>query len=1159
EGEKIKEEILLYLSVKGRLSHLFHVAKRGTPSEIREALQRERSYTFSDAPDQVLSHLLFESGTSYLVKKEQVLALKRVRETEGSVLLELPTGGGKTFWLTPVLQYLQGRKSLLFAIWPFPLFPTSTQRVGKQSEELFYRGYRIFHFQRAMEMSKETLWAFYLMFAKAKEEGEQINSTREDHQGFELSFIERALGGGDKEELTLWKQSLQFLRLHAAPICDEFHDQVEPRRNLLNYPLGDAQFLDPRLVEVATEICRFLMIGDFSSLITIKSKKPYPLSPHLYKAHILPSLARQVDLLWKIDTAREKELLDFLQGGKKTPYLSRHPLASEIFFAQGFLTQELPKALEKRPQIDYGMKPSGKGGSGYAQPSRGNNALQTKSWFQNPYESLVKTILLRLHIRLTEEESRSFIDHLRKAALEERKRRGCSLETTEAAQFFQKTTTFSLFGYPKSKENIIFESLRQSDETIFRFVREIDALGIRYFVQSLTSDAQNFFSMYPRFIGCTASTANRGCAPVGTTPLLVQGAKERSEALIKEKCTEVIAVASDDPEAFLAFLLERFFRSTHMRALIDPAALLNGMENERVARQMGEYFAIWRRDIRGIIYYDEDNQQLFWSIQEKRAVPYEKTKHSPLHTVTFFDDTHTFGADIDLAEEAEAVLTYNAALSFERLRQASGRMRGLASKRQSFKIVCTSKTEEELLGHKPSDYEGRDVGSIALTRGRKPEEMLSIDHVLAQAKRVGEENLKPELLFSDLQKVKNTLRRLVLDFAFTSPDIDSSLRIIKEFRDLLVTEQNLKPTDFYGKEEIEISSTELLAAEKRRMIKRIEKSSLSTEKEKLCEKLEEITGEVDVTMIKAYRQGEKDAYETPLFNAEVEMVQTFDQERQQNVSQEQDASLLHQLKQQLCNSFTFPWQNKTIIPYWPWSEKLDPYDLDSWMRRDRVPTAFSGEGASSYLLGACMQMGKNKFLGYPPVPLYLLSELLFSSTPLLAELRDVSKAILGSNNFFPMLHPEYGKAASFIPFTEFQLPLSEVLLVLSSQGELSVLILTQKEADYWRGKIQEKRGEGSSRIVLYDIALSSVVSSHPDCPFPEEIIKGERFKEILVQLKFFKGDVQYKSELYPALESWIKRNGVRLARSAFFVLTKDPQGFIGSDLALLFKKLEASV
>lgn len=1159
EGEKIKEEILLYLSVKGRLSHLFHVAKRGTPSEIGEALQRERSYTFSDAPDQVLSHLLFESGTSYLVKKEQVLALDRVRKTEGSSLLELPTGGGKTFWLTPTLQYLQGRKSLLFAIWPLPLFPTSTQRVGKQSEELFYRGYRIFHFQRSMEMSKETLWAFYLMFAKAKEEGEQINSTREDHQGFELSFIERVLGGGDKEELTLWKKSLQFLRLHAVPICDEFHDQVEPRRNLLNYPLGGAQFLDPRLVEIATEICRFLIIDDFSSWITIKSKKPYPLSPHLYRAHILPSLARQVALLWKVDTAREKELLDFLQGGKKTPYLSRHPLASEIFFAQGFLMQELPKALEKRPQIDYGMKPSSKGGSGYAQPSRGNNALQTKSWFQNPYEALVKTILLRLHIRLTEEESHFFIDHLRKAALEERKRRGCSLETTEAAQFFQKITTFPLFGYPKSKENIIFESLCQSDEVIFRVVREIDAVGIRYFTQSLNSDAQNFFSMYPRFVGCTASTANRGCAPVGTTPLLVQGATERSEALIKEKCTEIIVVARDDPEAFLAFLLERFFKSIHMRALIDPAALLNGMENERVARQMGEYFEKWRHDIHGIIYYDEENQQLFWSIQEKRAVPYEKTKHSLLHTFTFFDDTHTFGADIDLAEGAEAVLTYNAALSFERLRQAAGRMRGLASKRQSFKIVCTNKTEEELLGPKLSGSEERDVGSMALTRGVKPEGMLSIDHILAQAKRVEEENLKPELLFSDLQKVKNTLRRLVLDVAFTSPDIDSSLRIIKEFRDLLVTEQNLKPTDFYGKEEIEISSKELLAAEKRRMIKRIEKSSLSTEKEKLCEKLEEISGESDGMMIKAYRQGEKDAYEMPLFDAEVEMIQTFDQERQQNISQEQDASLLHQLKQQLCNTFTFPWQNKTIIPYWPWSEKLDPYDLDSWMRRDRVPKAFSGEGASSYLLGACMQMGKNKFLGYPPVPLYPLSELLFSSTPLLAELRGVSKAILGSNNFFPMLHPEYGQVASFIPFAEFQLPFSEVLLVLSSQGELSVLILTQKEADYWRGKIQERRGEGSSRIVLYDIALSSIVSSHPDCPFPEEVVKGEPFKEILVQLKFFKGDAQYKRELYPALEGWIKRNGVRLTRSAFFVLTKDPQGFIGSDLALLFKKLEVSV
>ena len=153
-----------------------------------------------------------------------------------------------------------------------------------------------------------------------------------------------------------------------------------------------------------------------------------------------------------------------------------------------------------------------------------------------------------------------------------------------------------------------------------------------------------------------------------------------------------------------------------------------------------------------------------------------------------------------------------------------------------------------------------------------------------------------------------------------------------------------------------------------------------------------------------------------------------------------------------------------------------------------------------------------------------------------------------------MLHPEYGQATSFVPFAQFQHPLLEVLLVLSPKGELNVLLLTQKEADYWRGKIQEKRGAGPTCIALYDIALSSIVSSNIERPFPEEIVKGKPFQEILVQLKFFRGDAAYRKELYPALERWIQANGVSQIRPAFFSLTKDPKQFFGSDLELFCKK-----
>ncbi len=783
-----------------------------------------RAYKFNDLPEKGLRALLtFEEKAKTLLWTKQYGPLKRLI-IEGSPrhVCEMIMGLRKTDVVMPIANQIRANGAVLVInIRPQAIFKSALAKSPVRNYQIFSQETNTIPLTRS-GWTLERLEALYIKLQQVCSSREVWDGVKEELQSLELTFIEEVLDIQEvfasaekkewKERICLYKLILGYIRTKGKGEVDEVHTEFE-RKNELNFPLGSSKALKLEHAEVIADIVlELLATPELAAHINLRGDAPTRVDRLVYETEILPIL------IFKLSRGDPK-VANYLQN--RAPLYRPNP---KLALIKGVLNNLLPSILQEVLHVNYGSLK--KESSEFAIPSGGNENPQERSTFKNQFAAFLKTILLLVHDRLNPEQIEKFINHLKHRAELELKGIDANVEdlnrTKEARYFRENCPDFDLFSFGEEDRVEVYKRLNESDQFVLDYACIFIRKQIRYYSYSVSSNAHNFSAMFKGFSGYTASTYNKGTYPQATQILYDIGTQGETATLLHERRSPCYVLEESKPEEVLEEILTTFFENDtlHYRAIIDRGAVFNGMTNERVARGVLEYLTRERVDLLGVVFYNKEKELCVWEKGKESPSLLSESLISPENRVTYFDQSHTYAADILQAHRAKALVTVGEQNIAEDIFQAVWRMRGLKTKDQDLTFVMTRNVKMIVSGDNPPTIDA------------------IIQFGIREQARKSEENN----YYSDLALLSNIVRRAVLDKALGASSVEDTIGIIRDFRSLFLGQNSGDPIVFFdGLDEL-AEPLEMLEKTKERLMDLIISESLFSyeEIESIRQQLERI-------------------------------------------------------------------------------------------------------------------------------------------------------------------------------------------------------------------------------------------------------------------------------------------------------------------------------
>jgi hypothetical protein len=204
--------------------------------------------------------------------------------------------------------------------------------------------------------------------------------------------------------------------------------------------------------------------------------------------------------------------------------------------------------------------------------------------------------------------------------------------------------------------------------------------------------------MLETLLSCTGTPDNHETYPEGTHLLRDPGTQGECVAIIREKCgTDPIPILqSRSPlELLTETLLTFFMPGSDYYSIIDRGALYRGLSNEIVSTIMLQFTKEHNSAIKGVVFWNEQNIQMVRESGAEKAILFKYCKLKPHERLTYFDETHTYAADVPQPKNAKAVMTFAEHTRLDGGFQAFWRMRGL-KQGQSFTLTTTQSIKETM-------------------------------------------------------------------------------------------------------------------------------------------------------------------------------------------------------------------------------------------------------------------------------------------------------------------------------------------------------------------------------------------------------------------------------------------------------------------------------
>lgn len=710
--------------------------------------------TLDAAKDTELS--AFQIHSNMLLRQNQVSALEKLltqREDKGfsESIEKVIMGGGKSKVILPTLaQKKADGNNLVIVEVPRALLQTCYADLRGTSRALFNQEAFIFDFNRSSDCSPEALKRLHSRFLLAIRSKSYMVTTGESLQSLELKYFEllKTPPGkfpGWREAVHTLDQLISLLRERGELIIDEAHDGLLVK-NKLNYTLGEHAYVSFDIAHASVSFYQFI---DAETFTLSGIEDPVSLSDILQGKHTLTPLQYHemsehiIDLMLTRDNSPIKSIIDgyaaknpgkleafhitlkhyLLNQSTEVPsFVSEATPAEREILAlyKAELSQTLSSTLSRKYQVNYGESPDTSLAveeRAIAIPYRANKVPKYGSSFGNEIEAMNYTIQSMLLSGIGHELFIKLLLQWREAARNESLIYRKDEDLTSTGALFKRLSEESFSDvdvYNTATQDRLYNKLKYNKGVIFSALETLVLNKIKIDKQVLHSDAYSHVDLVHSCQGITGTPWNSTTfhQRLSYNDNIALGTDGYVVSAIKEKAPALIGLDFDNATDFVTKLLER--SSGRTRAIIDVSATFKGVENHSVATELACYidahqtkFSTEREKIKYILYFNEADQLSAMPVtaEERKKGPIvigssdpkmiqQKLRSSPEELFTYYDQSHTVGADIKQEDDAKAIVLADQTTQLQSFLQGAMRMRGLVERAQSIDIVMPVKMEK---------------------------------------------------------------------------------------------------------------------------------------------------------------------------------------------------------------------------------------------------------------------------------------------------------------------------------------------------------------------------------------------------------------------------------------------------------------------------------
>lgn len=1096
--------------------------------------------------------LVFEYQTGYMLWPGQVKQVSRVLlagDSEKRLVWQLLMGMGKTDVGIPIVDFVaaDGAK-LVINMWPAPLAKTNTSDVSAKVRRVYQQTSYAIGCRRDSKVSVSRLLTLSRVLQSTQMSSGVFNMMKEDAQALELKFVEMvygyhlsSLGQRRKMDMAERVKAVRYIQGYMTVLgkikaqslfnMDEAHDTLD-RRKELNFPWGLGLSIPKEYIAMASEVMKALMSIDVTG---IRENRQTYLSSESYDINVKRPIAEifSRNSMFGISREDREAFVQYVCDMKQAmpECLAANPHQSEIALLRGILNKLLSRALTKEVFVDFGPSPDPT--VEYAIPYAGNGNPQ-KSTIRNPYEAIVKTLLMMIHIGLNDTQCERLVEWLEKEARREHDRFATDIDETKAANLFREFTGgYELSELSTTDHKTLYDILRHNDGAVLLYASHFICPEIKYYQGNIRSNAQNFASMCAGFVSDTGTPYNTGVYPLGTRVIQDEGTLGETIDMLMEKCSRedaVQVVASSNPDDLLDEMLAKFFvTGSKAASIIDIAALFCGLDSITVARRMLSHIKRNSLPFQGVAFYDKSGALMMLESVDSDPIPFLSSHIPPEKRAAYFDQPRTFAANIELGDDAEGVVTVGKRTTLEAgLAQGVWRMRKLKRKKQTLTMVMREETRQSIRGD----------GNIP-----------NIKDIIEFTQANEELAAREENYLAAKDQINDCLRRLVIDKMLAAKSISELMKFFGCFVDVFVDDTEINPLALYGQKEEETPADDLLEEHKQIVQDRVTGCSLFSREEK----------RQFILQMEAVGGGD---YPSLVSSVEDDLDRT--QEVDQHQHQEVDQNRALELDQDMDMENRMQQLARRARPVKPmeWNPLLE-FGTTDWIVTKKPRCTTTTEVLKqdvSWLVSMVWSRSEPTPLGCG-VPLYCVKDVFASSPEKI--LRDVAPYfddhVICTNNFIPFVVG--GLLESVVdPGSAQQRPVSNLLVVHDAAKEQwFVIALSAADTVTWKRKLAEDHTvHPNIRMVVYNVTLSRITAASSSSISHEELLASKPLALAEVQLGFLNGTTKYSSRQKTMMEEWLSHCDIIQMRTAFEYIHSERGTFPyrGSDIEIIFDSLE---
>lgn len=361
------------------------------------------------------------------------------------------------------------------------------------------------------------------------------------------------------------------------------------------------------------------------------------------------------------------------------------------------------------------------------------------------------------------------------------------VQDSSSYQRFEKlcgSNVFNLFALSETDLKRIQNHINQKPHLQMELIRKYVLPELKVYPKQISTSAQIFALLLRRMKGFSGTLWNAETYPEAFSEMYFSDTEVKTLHLLWKKSPHQISILPGNFSKAEELFQQLAGAGQDPRgSFADLGGIFKGIKNIEVAKSMLEI----NPNMRGVVYYDDDDQLMVLIRQRDLPVALSKCKLSKNEIVAFWDQKHTTGSDIKLGAQMTATVTVSRHTMMRDLLQTVWRLREL-EKGQNV-VFSALKEDAEVIREALKKVTGNDIdGPFTLKE-------ISLYVKYNEAMRQGDDNHR-----SLKQKWQSVLVEPLLQI-FVDPDIHPNdlLKVFNDVKDLFVTDKIQDPYDVYGR------------------------------------------------------------------------------------------------------------------------------------------------------------------------------------------------------------------------------------------------------------------------------------------------------------------------------------------------------------------------